>query len=155
MATLNLNPAIGRSSGSVTAAGCTVNATTGVITVGTVKTITGQIDTWEVTQSNETENISPSTSRNANHVITETDNSLRLEGFLFASDTIAVPTNFLFTIAQGSDLVQVVGTWAGRTETFFGMVKSYTEGIRGKGKIPFTAEFAMVDLGATANPAFA
>lgn len=147
-----INPALGRSSGAFTIAGCTVGAT-GIVTVGTIRTITGQITEWEMTETNEVENISPSTSRNANEVITETMNSLSFGGFLFAGDSVATPTNWPWAIGQSFDYIQCVGSWAGRTFTFIGVMKSYNESIGSKGKIPFKMEVGFPDIGA-ANPAF-
>lgn len=148
-----INPALGRASTGFTMAGCTVSAS-GVITVGTVKTWTGQLTEFEVNENNEVENISASTSRNANEMIIETMNTARIGGFLFANDVYsASSTNPIWYIAQTFDYVQMVGVWAGRTFTFYGVFKAYTENISGKGKIAFTAEIGFPDIG-SANPLF-
>ena len=149
-----VNPALGRAATGFTMAACTVNSS-GVITVGTVKTFTGQLTEFDMNEANETENISASTSRNANEVIVETQNTATVSGFLFANDVYSSSsTNPIFFIAQTADYIQMVGSWAGRSFTFYGVIKSYKETIGGKGKINFTMEVGFPDIG-SANPLFA
>jgi len=148
-----VNPALGRGSSGFTMAGCTV-AATGVVTVGTAKAFTGQLTSFDMNEANEVENISASTSRNANEMIIETMNGCTIGGFLFANDVYSSSsTNPIFYIAQTTDYVQVIGTWAGRNFSFIGLIKTYTEKIAGKGKIEFTLEVGFPDIG-SANPLF-
>lgn len=151
MATAKVNAALGRQSGSFTAASASPDAS-GVFTIGTGKSVTGQLLEFDETQENETEDMSATTSRPQNDVIISTRASVRMRGFLNAGDSVATPTNPVWGLAQSYGYLQVAGTWAGRSFSFIGVVKSYKETISGKGKIEWEIEFGMVDLGSTANP---
>lgn len=150
MPSLALNPALGRASGAFTVALVSV-ASDGTTTAATAATVAGQITEWEYTGNNDMENISPFTMRQANEVIVETINSVRIAGFLFADDTIAAPTNPFSSASRTSDYVQIVGNWAGRTFTYLGPIKNYTEGPTGKGRINFSVEIGSTAL-TSANP---
>src|SRR5882724_6296865 len=155
LSNLTPNPALGRSTGTMTVAGVTLTASTGATGVtlspGTARSVLTQFKTWKNTYSNETENISATSSRNKNMVITESGTDIEITGFLFANDSVSTPSNYLTSIINSFDYIQYVATYAGRTWTGYGVIKGYDENIDGKGAINFTLNLEAVDPG-SANP---
>lgn len=146
------NFALGRASAAFTIAGLTV-ASDGTYTVGTAKSYFGQLKTCHLEQTNQTEEISSSTSRPENEMVISTGAQYTMEGILMANDTVATPTNPIRALAQTFDFVQIVCTYAGRTYTHVGPIKTYAEGLKDKGSIPFNLAVGMADIGSS-NPVF-
>ncbi len=151
MATLN-NFALGRGTGALTITSQTPNASTGVLTGGTAKSLLGQFKTWKMEQTNSTEDVSPTSARSRNEMITDSGTVVNITGILFAADN-GTTTNPANVMVQSFDYISVACQRGGLTCTIFGVVKEYTEEIKDKGSVPFTLSLGVIDINGT-NPAY-
>jgi len=152
MATLN-NFALGRGVGVLSITSQSPNASTGVLTAGTAKSILGQFKTWKMTQSNSVEDVSATSARAKNNMILDSGTRVEISGILFAADN-GTTTNPAAPMVNAYDYISVACTRAGLSVTIYGVVLEYTEEVKDKGSVPFTLSLGEIDINGT-NPAFA
>jgi hypothetical protein len=159
MASLARLVALGRLGVTFTLTPQTVSSTTGALAAGTITGITsfsfiGQMKTCKRRQSNTREDVSPSSTRNRNMVITDSGTSYDITGFCYSNDLAATPTNVVDAVFNNADYVCLVASYKGNTETFYGVCGDFETGVESKGQIPWTFSLDPCDIG-TQNPSFA
>lgn len=133
----------------MTIAPCTVDASTGVITVGTVADLAGTLDELNQDYSSRLEEISALDIAIDNNVIISRQTSFRIREIMQS----VTPGSKLGDITNSADIFQIVVTRASKTYTYYGVLASYSEPMV-KGKHVAEAVFAQIGL-TTANPAYA
>lgn len=159
MASLARLPALGRKAVSFTLIPQIADATTGALSDATISGITsfsffGVMKTCKRRQHNTTEDISPSSVRSENNVITGSGAVYDITGFCLANDSVSSPTNVIDAVVQAADYVKLVTNYKGNTETFTAVVVDFETGVESKGSVPFSLSISNADIG-TANPSFA
>ena len=132
----------------------TVHVTTGVISEGSVATLTdGSVisvaDELEIRVQPVTENIQSVGRTHANNVITELSTSVTVTEILSKNRG----TLLAAMVAGGTQYYKVVAQRNSLTWTYYGVLESYEEVLR-RGKLVGRLSLAMVDTNAT-NPSYA
>lgn len=139
---------LGRNVSAMTITSQTPNATTGVLTAGTAQSIVGQYKTFKLPQSNSLEDVSASSARARNMMITDTGTKCEIGGITL------IGTNVVEIMIQTIDYVSVVLTRGTNVITVFGIVESFTSEITGKGQVTWTLSLGEIDI-SSQNPTFA
>lgn len=143
---------LGRAMTSLVVTPLTVSSTGTIATTTPIATLTGTLETFDYTSTNELEEISAVTARNQNNMIVSTGTECTIEVLMKAGSDAAFAVNAIGAIANGADYAQVVLVQYGMNWSFQGVIKSFNHGIKGKGKVSGTLVVAMIDNG-SANPA--
>lgn len=139
---------LGRNASALTITAQTPNATTGVLTAGTAMSIIGQYKTFKMPQSNSLEDVSATSARARNMMITDSGVKCEIGGIVLITSSPAE------TLVQTNDYLSVILTRGDKVITVFGIVESFTFEIGGKGQITWTLSLAEIDISAT-NPTYA
>jgi hypothetical protein len=106
------------------------------------------------TYKNTMEDVSSTSQRGENEMIVSSGTVYEVEGLILGNDAAGISNIVSEMVGSGQfDYTEIVVTRAGRTTTFYGVVRQYEEGIVGKGSVSFTFELGPVNI-ATANPVF-
>lgn len=122
-------------------------AADGTLTPGTTKTLTGSIDDVEFDSNPTLENIKPISTRRANYVNIEEDNSFTLVEILKGNGE-----NILAALASTADVFVIAVTRGAQAFSFTGRRGQYNEGLK-NGKSVGRLQVRQVDTG-VANPSY-